>query len=84
MGVRPNDAKVTAVRDFPRPQSVKEVRTFLGLVNFYRKHVKDMATVCLPLTALTRKDRQQFSWSTECEEAFSKGAIGISTPTSPT
>ena len=34
--------------------------------------MKDMATICQPLTALTRKDRQQFSWSPDCEEAFVK------------
>ena len=71
-GVKPNETKIIAVKEFPRPQSVKEVRTFLGLVTFYRKHVKNMAIICRPLTALTRKDRQQFTWSSECEEAFAK------------
>ena len=71
-GVKPNETNIIAVKEFPRPQSVKEVRTFLGLVNFYRKHVKNMAIICRPLTALTRKDRQQFTWSPECEEAFAK------------
>jgi len=44
-GVKPNEAKIVAVKEFPQPQSVKEVRTFLGLVNFYRKHVKNMAII---------------------------------------
>ena len=34
-GIRPNNAKVKAVKDFPKPRSAKEVKSFLGLVNFY-------------------------------------------------
>ena len=36
VGVRPNDSKVIAVKEFPRPQTVKQVKSFLGLANFYR------------------------------------------------
>jgi len=61
-----------AVKEFPKPQSVKEVQTFLGLVNFYRRHVHIMATICRPLTALTQKDSKKFVWSSECDEAFDK------------
>jgi len=34
-GVKPNDAKVSVVKEFPRPQSVKQIKSFLGLANFY-------------------------------------------------
>jgi len=74
-GVYPNSAKVVAVQNFPRPTDAKSVRRFLGIVNFYRKHVKDMAAIARPLTALTRKDKQTgkfvlFEWTSQCEEAF--------------
>ena len=36
-GVKPNDSKVTAVKDFPRPKTVRQVKSFLGLANFYRR-----------------------------------------------
>ena len=69
-GVRPNDAKVAAVKEFPRPQCVKQVKSFLGLANFYRRHIPRMAAISRPLTNLTRKDSKEFVWTQACEEAF--------------
>ena len=68
-GVKPNSGKIEAVNSFPRPSTVKEVKSFLGLANFYRRHIPDMAVISRPLTALTRKD-VKFDWTTECEVAF--------------
>jgi len=64
--------RIVAVKEFPKPQSVKEVQTFLCLVNFYRQHLHNMATIWRPLTALTQRDRKEFVWSSECDEAFEK------------
>jgi len=55
-GVKPNESNIAAINEFAKPQSVKEVRTFLGLVNFYQQHVRIMATVSRPLTALTGRN----------------------------
>ena len=44
-GVRPNNAKVEAVKNFPRPKSSKEFKSFLGLVNFYRRHLPNFAVI---------------------------------------
>lgn len=76
-GVLPNDAKIEAVRNFPRLKSSKEVKSFLGLINFYRRHLPNFAAVARPLTALTRHDKTSktpvpFQWSSECESAFQK------------
>ena len=68
-GVKPNSGKVEAVKSFPKPSKVKEVKSFLGLANFYRCHIPDMAIISRPLTALTRKD-VTFDWTEECEVAF--------------
>ena len=56
-GVQPNDAKVRAVKEFPRPLSSIEVRQFLGIVNFYHRHVPNLASVAISLTGLTRKGK---------------------------
>ena len=55
-GVSPNDRNVQAVKNFLTPQCCKDVKSFLGLVNFYRRHVPNLAAVARPLTALTRKN----------------------------
>ena len=68
-GVKPNSKKVEAVRNFPIPKNVKEVKSFLGLANFYRRHIPDMATISRTLTALTRKN-MEFKWTAECEVTF--------------
>ena len=70
-GVRTDPSKVEAVKDWPRPLSVKEVRSFLGLASYYRRFVPDFATIAAPLHALTHK-YAQFKWTKECEEAFNR------------
>ena len=73
-GVCPNDGKIQAVIEFPRPQTIKEVKSFLGLVNYYRRHLRNLAVIARPLTALTRKGKcpNQVDWTEECEKAFNK------------
>ena len=70
-GVRPNETKIAAVKDFPRPQCVKQVKSFLGLANFYRQHIPNMAAISRSLTNLTRKENlHKFEWTPECTTAF--------------
>ena len=74
-GVKPNDAKVKAVKEFPKPRSAKEVKSVFGLVNFYRRYFKDLGIVAQPLTELMRKDKAtgntvKFVWTAKCDEAF--------------
>ena len=54
-GVCSNDGKVQAVKELPRSRTVKEAKGFLGLVNYYRKHLKNLPIVIWLMTALTRK-----------------------------
>ncbi|GBG64042.1 hypothetical protein CBR_g40289 [Chara braunii] len=68
-GIRPKNAKVASIRDWPRPQTVTEVRSFLGMCGYYRNFVKNYSTVASPLTDLTRHDTP-WDWSDECEGAF--------------
>jgi len=55
-GVSPDQSKVTAIWNFPRPKTVRDVRAFLGLSGYYRSFIKDYATISRPLTQLTKKD----------------------------
>ena len=68
-GVQPDPAKIEAIKKYPVPRKVKDVRAFLGLANYYRKFVKDFAKIAGPLHELTKKGLK-FQWTNECQAAF--------------
>ena len=68
-GIKPDPSNVEAVTKMKPPTSVKEVRRFLGMVGFYRRHIQDFARIACPLTNLTQKG-QPFIWTEECQDAF--------------
>ena len=70
-GVRVSPEKVAAVRDWPRPQCVTELRSFLGTASYYRRFVAGFANVAAPLHDLT-KQGVKFIWTEECEKAFTE------------
>ena len=74
-GVTPNQEKVKAIVEYPQPTDCKLVRRFLGMLNFYRRHIQSLAAMARPLTVLTCKDPVsggivQFKLSPDCEKAF--------------
>nr|GFC98387.1 putative reverse transcriptase domain-containing protein [Tanacetum cinerariifolium] len=62
-------AKVEAITKWPRPTSVTEVRSFLGLAGYYRRFVEGFSRLALPLTKLMRKG-EKFVWNEEREKSF--------------
>ena len=68
-GVRPVQSKIDAVRCAPRPQNVTELKSFLGMVNFYGKFVPKLSEELHPLYAILNKN-PDFIWSEECKRAF--------------
>ena len=68
-GVSPDPDKISALQIFPVPTNVKDVRSFLGLCNYYRRFLKDFAKVASPLHRLTRKD-VPFELDNTCHDAF--------------
>ena len=68
-GLKTNPATVSAVKDFPTPKNLKEVRQFLGLCSIYRRFINGFATIAHPLHQLTRKG-VHFQWNTDCQQAF--------------
>ncbi len=61
--------KVAAVAEWPQPREKKEVQSFLGFANFYRRFIEGFSQVARPLFDLTKKD-VPFRWSPECDVAF--------------
>ena len=70
-GLHPMASKVTAIVNAPEPKDVKELRAFLGLVNYYGKFVKQLSTIAQPLNQLLCKG-MKWMWSSKCREAFKK------------
>ncbi|XP_058753077.1 uncharacterized protein LOC131626262 [Vicia villosa] len=69
-GVAPDSNKIKAIVDWPAPRSLSTLRGFLGLTGFYRRFVKNYATLAAPLTDLLRSTK--FTWSTEAAQAFTE------------
>ncbi|KAJ9512911.1 hypothetical protein QJQ45_029113, partial [Haematococcus lacustris] len=73
-GIACDPAKVAAVESWPIPTTVHDVRSFLGLANYYRRFVKDFSTIAAPLTALTRADGHDkqgvVAWGQAQQSAF--------------
>ena len=62
---------VAAIRDWPRPTSKKQVKSFLGLVGYYQRFIPGFATLASPLNDLTRKALpDRVTWSDAAERAF--------------
>ncbi|GBG61665.1 hypothetical protein CBR_g23181 [Chara braunii] len=70
-GVKPEDCKIAAIRDWPTPRTLTELRSFLGLANYYRKFVRNFSTIAAPLRRLLRKETI-WKWDKDCTSAMKK------------
>ena len=59
-GLLPTNAKIKAVIDWPKPNSVQTTQQWLGFVNFYRRYIRNYSKIAQPLYQLTKKDKTQF------------------------
>ena len=68
-GLQPTEAKVRAVAEAPEPQQVDELRSFLGLVNYYGKFLPSLASTAAPLYRLLQK-KAHWVWGKDQSSAF--------------
>ncbi|KAA0046200.1 hypothetical protein E6C27_scaffold376G00730 [Cucumis melo var. makuwa] len=68
-GVSVDPTKIEAITNWPRSSTISEIRSFLGLVGYYRRFVEDFSRIASPLTQLTMKGTP-FVWSPACESSF--------------
>ena len=62
--------KTEAIRNWPKPTSVTEIRSFLGLVQFFRRFIRDFLGISAPLTNLTKNNMFMLNCDKRCDEAF--------------
>ena len=72
-GLHAIPSKVDAIVDAPEPQNLQELRSFLGLLNYYGKFIPNLSSLIHPLNSLLQQDRR----STECSRAFKEAKMAL-------
>ncbi|CAO2200139.1 unnamed protein product [Urochloa humidicola] len=68
-GVSTDPSKIQAVKDWPTPKDVKQLRGFLGLSGYYRKFIQHYGVISRPLTDLLKKNTP-FIWTEQLQQSF--------------
>jgi len=69
-GIRMDERKVDAIRNWPSPSTVKELQRFLSFASFYRCFIQNYSSITSPLTSLLRNKPKSLSWTPAATEAF--------------
>ncbi len=78
--LKPMPSLVQAVREFPKPSTTKQLQSFLGLANYYRRFIKDFSSIAAPLTHLTsKKAPNPMVWDDDTRKAFDKVKEALTT-----
>lgn len=78
-GLQPEDAKVAAMQKLPPPTSAEQVRSYLGVLGFYRCYVPGYSQIAQPLNTLL-KANTKFEWTPACEEAYGQLKAALTSP----
>ena len=76
-GLQPTEEKVRAIKEAPPPSNVSQLRSFIGLVNYYGKFLPNLANTLAPLYSLLQKDKK-WSWGDAQKSAFDKAKDQLS------
>ena len=68
-GIHPTEDKLLAIKNAPEPSNVTQLQSYLGMLNFYRRFVKNISSLLEPLNKLLRKD-SKWIWGPEQKKAF--------------
>lgn len=81
-GIKPSTEKVKAIMDFKKPKTLHDLRRFLGIINFYRRCLKNAASHQAILTDYLKdskkRDRRLVTWTPEAENAFESCKLELS------
>ena len=70
-GIAVDPKKIRAIKDWPTLTSVTDIRSFLGLSEYYRKFIENFSRITCPVTTLQKKENKLL-WTIKCEEIFQK------------
>ena len=70
-GLHTMPEKITAILEAPKPENVRELRSFLGLVNYYGCFIQNLSTITHPMKQLLHRDTG-WVWNKACNQAFNK------------
>lgn len=71
-GLKPDPSKVQAILDFEAPKTIRQIRRFLGMVNYYRRFIGDFSEIPAPISDLLAGKPKIVRWTSEAEQAFRK------------
>ena len=78
-GISPDPEKIFAIKNYPTPTNIKQIRQFLASVGFYRNMISDFAELAAPLSDLLRKN-VKWQWSDACQSSFEALRDSLSKP----
>ena len=78
-GLQPTKEKVRAIVEAPAPHNVSQLKSFLGLLNYYAKFLPQLSTLLAPLYSLLQKNKQ-WTWGVEQEKAFLEAKAQLTSP----
>ena len=73
-----DEGKIQVILNWPEPRNVRDVQSFLGFANFYRRFITRYSDIVVPLTRLLRKD-MPWSFDTQCKSAFNTLQLAFTT-----
>ena len=68
-GLHATESKLQAIREAPTPRNVQELRSFLGLLNYYSRFIANISSILRPLHVLLQRNAR-WNWTTSCKQAF--------------
>jgi hypothetical protein len=77
-GIAVDPSKVQDILEWKPPTTVHQVRSFLGLAEYYRRFIPDFSKIVKPITGLLKNDTK-FDWSSKCNEAFEQLKVLLTT-----